>query len=207
MRLYHKFSASRGLACSTEREKEGDILLRVEGENALNAFSRESGKNVVQRVPQTEKAGRRQTSLVSVAVLPLPESERFEVLDSEIEIFTKRGSGPGGQHRNKTESCVVARHIPTGVEVKIDGRKQGQNRIVAVQELSKRVRSVLESARKRNYDELRSSQMGCQSGEAGGRGEKIRTYNFIDSRCVDHRSGKLTRDLKSIMNGSLELVL
>lgn len=205
--MYQKYSEKSGLTAVVEKEKEGDILLRISGVDAKRKLAKESGKHVVQRVPPTERNGRRQTSVCMVAILPIPDAGDFKMLESDVEIFTKRGSGPGGQHRNKTESCVVARHTPTMIEVKVDARNQQTNRQVALRELESRLRDVFDSARKRDYDKLRASQMAGNGSDIGGRGDKIRTYNFCESRCVDHRSGKATKDIKSIMNGQLDLVL
>lgn len=205
--MYRRFSETQAnWSCSLERERPGDVLLRISGEDCDRRLAGECGKHVIQRVPRTEKHGRRQTSVVSVAVLPLPSCGDWTIPDADIEVFTKRGQGPGGQHRNKTESCVVARHVPTGIEAKVDARHQQTNRQIALQRLRERVREVSVAAERRDYNALRQSQMSG-GGEIGGRGAKRRTYNIIDSRVVDHVSGRETRDVKSVLNGKLELVL
>lgn len=207
LRMYSRYASSRGMSMSDIRHKDGDILVRVSGRGCESAFGMESGSHVVQRVPPTERSGRRQTSVVSVAMLPLPPDDKFELNESDVEIITQCGGGPGGQHRNKTASTVRVRHLPTGIEVKIDARCQHTNKAMALKILKERVAAVYRNGRNGKYDELRASRLRGSSAEIGGRGSKVRTYNLIDSRVVDHRTNKTTRDVKSVLNGKLEVIL
>ncbi|MEN6497072.1 MAG: peptide chain release factor-like protein, partial [Thermoguttaceae bacterium] len=133
---------------------------------------------------------------------------RVEVLDSseeaELEIATQRGSGPGGQHRNKVETAVRITHVPTGLSVYLDGgRSQHQNRVQAHRILSAKVHQYLADQTRAAYAERRKAQVGD-----GGRGDKIRTYNFIDSRAVDHRTGKKTREVHQVIGkGRFDLLM
>lgn len=110
----------------------------------------------------------------------------FQIPESDIEIHTSRGSGPGGQHRNKTESCITAIHIPTGVTVRVDMRSQFQSRSMALRILTAKLYSKNVEMNKNNQDSLRRSMIGT-----GQRADKIRTYRTQDDRVTDHRTGKV----------------
>jgi peptide chain release factor 1 len=202
---YSKYAQALGFRVEVLDSSEGQVTAVVAGQGVGNAFGRESGKHCVQRVPPTEKSGRRQTSLVTVAVLPLPASNKLQLLpEAELEIATQRGSGPGGQHRNKVETAVRITHVPTGLSVYLDGgRSQHQNRVQAHRILSAKVHQHLADQARAAYAERRKAQVGD-----GGRGDKIRTYNFIDSRAVDHRTGKKTREVHQVIGkGRFDLLL
>ena len=118
----------------------------------------------------------------------------------DIAIKTQGGSGPGGQHQNKTDSAVRATHTPTGIQVFINGRSQLDNKRKALDILARRVQSEKAKEAESRYNERRKEQVagGCRSG-------KIRTYNFMKNFATDHRTGKKIHDLKSVMKGSLHL--
>lgn len=139
-----------------------------------------------------------------VAVLPMPPKREINLLpESELDVTTMRGSGPGGQHRNTTDSCVRMVHKPTGFHVTIDGRDQHSNRREAHQILSVKVAEELNGQSQAEYDELRKKQIG-----SGNRGEKIRTYNFIKARAVDHRNGMKTSKVNEVIGkGRLDLLI
>lgn len=173
----------------------GSATIRVTGVNAKTVFSSESGQHCIQRIPPTESKGRRQTSYVKVSVLPIPPRHELTLLPkNELETFCEVGSGPGGQHRNRTASCVRMRHKPTGAEVYIDGRCQQQNRKTAHELLSVKVGQEAEKRAQSDYDKNRRAQQG-----SGARGAKVRTYNFIKSRAVDHRSGGKTSKVRDVI--------
>lgn len=138
------------------------------------------------------------TSTVTVAILDFDAGTKFQLKESEVEIQTTRGSGPGGQHRNKTDSCVIATHKPTGMSVRIDSRSQHQNRAVALQVLAARLASDEAERNRVARAESRKTQMG-----SGMRGDKIRTYRTQDDKVTDHRSGK-TWSLKKWSRGDWE---
>jgi len=162
-------------------------VLEVEGKDAERIFARESGGHRWQRVPPTEKRGRRQTSTVTVAVFPMvpPQDHSFDERELEWDFFS--GSGPpGGQHRNKTENCARLRHTPTGVTVLATAeRSQWQNKQSALRALAARLKAHHEEERREREGADRRSQIG-----SGMRGDKIRTVRMQDGVVRDHRSGK-----------------
>lgn len=151
----------------------------------MSILLRESGGHRWQRIPPTEKRGRVHTSTVTVAVFEVKPPEQWMIKDSEIEIFTTKDSGPGGQHRNKTESCVVMRHKPTGIEAKAAEKSQHQNRRAAREMLEVRVAEFLSNQMKKKLDATRRDMIG-----SGMRGDKIRTYREQDNVVIDHRTGR-----------------
>lgn len=201
---YIKFASHHGCVLENEQWEYGKVSLVFRGEGAERLFAQEGGKHCVQRVPPTEKRGRRQTSIVTVAVtIPAPDTIVSNLNMSEVTIMTKRGSGPGGQHRNKTESCVVARHDPTGMSVTIDGREQHSNKRLALKLLA----TKLEKLKWEGFAAKAAADKKSQVGN-GGRTDKIRTYNFIDGRAVDHRTGIKTGLVNDVIGkGRFELLL
>lgn len=180
-----------------------DFAITISGKECYKHFRKESGTHCVQRVPPTERNGRRQTSFISVAVLPITENQKFELNLNEVEITTQTGHGKGGQNVNKVASAVRAVHKPSGLMVFINGRDQHHNKKLALQILSAR----LEEQRKQNSDKQKSDFKSQQFGSFGRGGTKIRTYNFIDSRVVDHRTNNKTTRIDDIMKGRFELIL
>lgn len=163
----------------------GLIIVSFKGNGTKNLFGNEAGGHRWQRIPPTEKRGRVHTSTVTVAVLD-PQNINSYILDEkDVEFKVSRGSGPGGQHRNKTESCVTAIHKPTKLSVRIDMRSQHQSKEMAIKILSAKL-SIAESESNRNSrDFVRKEQVG-----SGMRGDKIRTYRQQDDQVNDHRTGK-----------------
>lgn len=187
---------------------KGEILLtddchcsaRFSGSGAAQAFQHETGKHSVQRVPATESKGRRQTSLVSVAVLPLPPEISLAALpDSELNIKTQCGHGPGGQHQNKTASAVRMTHRPIGIQVFINGKDQHSNKREARRILTARVRGMQADLANADNKAVRRAHLTNT-----GRGDKIRTWNSIEGRIADHRLAVKTRNVKEVMKGRLD---
>lgn len=177
-------------------------MAKISGTNVWQCFRHETGQHVVQRVPPTESKGRKQTSFICVAVLPLPpEKELKPLADKDLEITCTTGSGCGGQHKNRTASAVRIKHKPTGLLVFINGRCQHANKREAMKILSARVHELEQKNQNKTYRDHRESQMGN-----GDRGDKIRTYNLADSRLVDHRTGKKSSDVKNFMKGNIEIL-
>lgn len=170
-------------------ERPGFIQFAVSGVGARLTFQNESGGHRWQRVPPTEKRGRVQTSTVTVAVLD-PDAVAGQVLNPrDVDIVTTRGSGPGGQNRNKIESCVIATHRPTGLSVRIDNeRSQHQNKAMAYKVLAAR---LYDAERERAFAE-REKERRQQVG-TGMRGDKVRTYRQQDDQVNDHRTGQRWR--------------
>jgi peptide chain release factor 1 len=158
----------------------------VTGKKVSAIFKDEPGGHRYQRIPPTEKRGRVQTSTITVAVMNPDTPKNFQIPESDIEIKPSRGSGPGGQHRNKTESCITATHIPTGVTVRVDMRSQFQSRSMAVRILTAKIYSENLEMSKNTQDKSRRDQVG-----SGMRGDKVRTYRAQDDRVTDHRTGKV----------------
>lgn len=165
------------------------MAVSFEGPGANNLFAHEAGGHRWQRIPPTEKRGRVQTSTVTVAVLnPDDAGNVSTVREQDIEIKTARGSGPGGQHRNMTDSCVIATHRPTGETVRIDSRSQHQNRALAIRVLKARIAELDGKRRVEEQNDVRRAQVG-----SGQRADKIRTYRTRDNLITDHRSGRKLR--------------
>jgi peptide chain release factor 1 len=182
---------------------DSKMVAQISGKKAWSSFEHESGQHVVQRVPPTESKGRRQTSIISVAVMPLQEERNYDPLEpSEYNVTMARGSGPGGQHRNMTDSAVRMVHKESKLQVLIDGRNQHDNKRKALQILTARVREDEWGKKDKVYNEERRDKMGD-----GGRGQKVRTYNFIDKFVKDHRTGRETNQVKKVMKGQFSLVM
>lgn len=161
---------------------------------------KESGGHRWQRIPPTERRGRVHTSTVTVAVFEIKEERTWKLKESDITTFITKDSGPGGQHRNKTESCVILRHDPTKIEAKAASKSQAQNRKTARELLEHRVSAYMIQKASGVENQNRKMQLG-----SGMRGDKIRTYREQDCIVTDHRSGKKAR-LKEILRGNLEIL-
>ncbi|MGN1114888.1 MAG: peptide chain release factor 1 [Oscillospiraceae bacterium] len=181
-----------------------EVVFSIEGEGAYSRLKYESGVHRVQRVPETESQGRVHTSTVTVAVLP--EAEEVELdLDEEkdlrIDVF--RSSGAGGQHINKTSSAIRITHLPTGMVVECqDERSQYKNKDKALRVLRSRLLDMKQAEHDNKIASERRSQIG-----SGDRSERIRTYNYPESRVSDHRIGLTLYKLDSILNGNLDEVI
>ncbi|GEM89992.1 peptide chain release factor 1 [Oceanithermus desulfurans] len=176
------------------------VSFMVKGDGAYGVFKYESGVHRVQRVPATETQGRIHTSTATVAVLPEAEESDVELDMSEVRIDVMRASGPGGQGVNTTDSAVRVVHEPTGIIITIqDSRSQIKNREKALSILRSR---LLEMKRAEEEAALRSNRL-AQIG-SGERSEKIRTYNFPQSRVTDHRIHFTTHNLEGVLAGELD---
>ena len=167
-------------------ERPGFLVLEISGDGAGTEFSGEPGGHRWQRVPPTERRGRVHTSTVTVAVMQ-QRIDHLQQLDmKDVEVTTTKGDGPGGQHRNKTESAVVAVHAPTGEKVRVESdRSQHKNRATALAVLAERVHARQIRATDAQEDASRRAQVG-----SGQRGDKIRTYRTQDNSVRDHRNGR-----------------
>ena len=205
-RMYSMYAQSRGFSVSVTSANETElggvkeITFLVEGKGAYARFKFESGVHRVQRVPETESQGRIQTSAATVAVLPEVEDVSIEIKESDIVFESCKSSGAGGQHINKTESAVRLTHKPTGIVIECQQeRSQFQNKDKALAML----RSKLYNMKKTEQDEMLASTRRSQVG-SGDRSEKIRTYNYPQSRVTDHRIGFSMYDLPAFMNGAID---
>ncbi len=160
--------------------------MRVQGRRAAEVFAGEPGGHRWQRVPPTEKRGRVHTSTVTVAVLPEPKPHELRIDPADLDESFTRGSGKGGQHRNKTDTVVVLRHVPTGVVVRVDGgRSQSLNRETALGLLRARILAAQREAVVRERNSSRRDQLGC-----GARGDKVRTIALQRGTVTDHLTGR-----------------
>ena len=199
---YAQYGLRKKLKTEILTSSFGHAVMKFSGQDVWELFRREAGKHVVQRCPDNDRAGRRHTSVVSVAVLPLPpEKYQDKLPDSEIEVKTQRGHGKGGQHQNTTDSAVRAVHKPTGLSVFINGRDQHRNKEDALAILAQKVKLAKDKEAETTYGIERQSQLG-----GGGRGDKIRTYNFIKGFAKDHRNGKMVQYPERILKGELDLL-
>ena len=209
MRMYTMYVQSRGwemeLLNLNETELGGtkEAVFAVNGRGAYNRLKYESGVQRVQRVPETETQGRIHTSTATVAVMPQAEEVDFALDMKDLRIDTFRSSGAGGQHINKTSSAIRVTHIPTGMVVECQNeRSQFQNKDKALEILRSR---LLAQKQKEQQDAINADRAG-QVG-TGDRSEKIRTYNFPQDRCTDHRIGLTVHNLAKILDGNLDEVI
>ena len=168
-----KYALRNRLKVTVLSDETGHVIAKITGANVWRFMQSQIGKHCVQRIPPTENRGRRHTSYLAVAILPMIDLTLDALPSSEIKVKTQRGHGPGGQHQNKTDSAVRMTHVPTGITVFINGRDQHSNRAEALRVLTARVRDFEQQEVDDEYRKLRKSQLGNV-----GRGDKIRTYNL-----------------------------
>jgi len=205
-RMYSRFAERRGWKTELMDANRSDlggfkqVIFSVRGEETYKLLKNESGCHRVQRVPVTESAGRIHTSAVTVAVLPEVEEVQLEIDPQDLRIEAIHASGPGGQSVNKVASAVRITHLPTGMTVTCqDEKSQHQNRAKAMRILRSRLYAIMKQRQKEQRDNVRRSQIGT-----GDRSEKIRTYNFPQSRVTDHRVNLTLYSLNQILDGELD---
>ncbi len=205
-RMYNKYADKMGMKVEIiDMSQTGiggykEIVFSLDDERAYDLFKFESGTHRVQRIPVTESGGRIHTSAVTVAVLPEVEEKEIEIRESDLRIDVYRSSGAGGQHVNTTDSAVRITHIPTGiVSASQEERSQIKNRDKAMRMLRARIADQLAETAKLSADALKKAQVG-----SGDRSERIRTYNYPQGRCTDHRVGYTSHNLPALMEGDLE---
>ncbi len=199
---YKKYAQLLNFDVEILHEDFGNITAKISGKSVYEAFKYESGKHIVQRISPTEAKGRRHTSVIAVAVLPVQEEITFALNDRDLDVEPVKLSGPGGMNRNKVMSGVRMKHRPTGMQVVINGRDFHKNKAIAKKVLVSKINEKAKRDSERSYSDNRKSQIkGCN------RSDKIRTYNFLESRVTDHRTGKKTTNIKAVMKGQFQLVL
>lgn len=180
-----------------------EVTFQISGAGAYSRLKYESGVHRVQRVPETETQGRIHTSTATVAVLPEADEVELVIDPKDLQIDTFRSSGAGGQHINKTSSAIRITHLPTGTVVECqDERSQYKNKDKAMRVL----RSRLFEMKQRKHDEAIAENRRSQVG-TGDRSERIRTYNYPQSRVTDHRIGLTLYKLEDVLNGSLDQLI
>jgi peptide chain release factor 1 len=177
-----------------------EVIFMVKGKGAYSRLKFESGVHRVQRIPTTESSGRIHTSTVTVAVMAEVQDIEVNIPDTDIEVEVFRSSGAGGQNVQKNSTAVRITHKPTGMVVACqDERSQLQNRIRAMSVLRARLYEIEEQKRQAEREESRRSQVGT-----GERSEKIRTYNYPQSRVTDHRINVSSYNLPGVMGGDID---
>jgi peptide chain release factor 1 len=209
MRMYMLYAESRGwnveMISSNETGIGGfkEVIFMVKGRGAYSRFKFESGVHRVQRIPVTESSGRIHTSTVTVAVMAEVEEVDVQIPESEINVDVFRSSGAGGQNVQKNATAVRITHIPTGIVVACqDERSQLQNKLRAMGILRARLFEIEEEKRRQERDASRRSQVGT-----GDRSEKIRTYNYPQSRVTDHRINVSSYNLPAVLAGEIDVFI
>ncbi len=198
LRMYLRY----GMKKNWKVEQVDELTLRITAPGALELMKNETGVHRVQRVPTTEKRGRVHTSTATVVVLPEITDSEIQIRPEETEIQFFRSGGHGGQNVNKVSTAVRLKHIPTGIVVTAQTERfQEQNRQIAEELLRARLWEKAEEEKLRTVAGYRSA-IG-----RGMRAEKIRTYNFPQSRVTDHRIKKSWGDLEAIVDGNLDKVI
>ena len=205
-RMLNRYAEKRGLKVEELGSSHSDgggfkeVTFAVKGPNAFGTFKWEGGTHRVQRVPETESQGRIHTSTATVAVMPEAEDIDVDLRDEDLKFDVYRSTGPGGQSVNTTDSAVRVTHLPTGLVVAMqDEKSQLQNKQKALRVLRARLYELERAKQQAELDATRRSQIG-----SGERAEKIRTYNFPESRVTDHRIKLTVHQLDRVLEGELD---
>ncbi len=208
-RMYARYAEEQkwktAIISSSRNNMDGykEVIFEVRGKKVYSKMKFESGVHRVQRVPETEKAGRVHTSTVTVAVLPEFEAVDLDIPAKDLEMVANTASGHGGQSVNTTYSAIKITHLPTGITAQSqDERSQAQNREKALAVIRARVGAFYQEQREKEYKDKRKAQIGT-----GDRSEKIRTYNFPQDRLTDHRINENFNQISLIMEGKLDPVI
>lgn len=208
-RMYQRYAERHNFGFEIMENNQSDLggikslVALIKGPNTYSRLRFEGGVHRVQRVPKTEKSGRIHTSAVSVAVLPQARETDVTIRSDQIRVDVYRSGGHGGQGVNTTDSAVRLTHLPTGLVVTCqDGRSQLQNKDKAMSVLRSRLWEFQQQEQERETGDLRRSMI-----KSGDRSDKVRTYNFPQSRITDHRINKSWHNLEDILDGGLEPII
>lgn len=206
---YTKYASTQGWKVSPMSTSDGnvggykEVIASISGESVYSKLKFESGVHRVQRVPKTETMGRVHTSTITVAVIPEQEEVEVKLNMNEIRIDVTRSQGAGGQSVNTTDSAVRATHLPTGIIVFCQqGKSQLGNKEIALKILYSKLVQLEEDKKIKEASDARLAQIGT-----GDRSERIRTYNFPQTRITDHRIGLTTHQLPAVMAGEMQAVI
>lgn len=202
-RAYTHFATAKGWRVELMSISDGnvggykEVIATVTGDKVYSLLKYESGVHRVQRVPKTEAQGRVHTSTITVAIIPEAEETEVKINPNDLRVDVMRASGAGGQSVNRTESAVRLTHLPSGLVVYCaEGKSQHSNRDKAMKVLFSRLKQIEEDKAIKEASDARLAQIGT-----GDRSERIRTYNFPQSRVTDHRIGLTIHSLSEVMNG------
>ncbi|MBT4126067.1 MAG: peptide chain release factor 1 [Chloroflexi bacterium] len=205
-RMYQRYAESRKWKIKVLSENSTgvgglkEVTIEIEGERAYQRLHLESGVHRVQRVPETESQGRIHTSTATVAVMPKAEELDLVIEDNELKIDVFHSGGAGGQNVNKVATAIRITHLPTGLVVQCQNeRSQLQNKLQGMEILRSRLWDMKLRERNAEISANRKAQVG-----SGDRSEKIRTYNFPQSRITDHRIGYTSHQMQNVMSGELD---
>jgi peptide chain release factor 1 len=208
-RMYSRYAEARKWSVDVLSQNETgvggfkEIIFEVKGKGAFSRLKFESGVHRVQRVPVTESQGRIHTSTATVAVMAEADEVEIKIPEKDIKVEVFRAGGAGGQSVQKNETAVRITHVPTGIVAQCqDERSQLQNKVRAMNILRARIYEMELAKKQAEEDATRKQLVGT-----GGRSEKIRTYNFPQSRVTDHRIGLTTHNLQEILDGNLDRFL
>ncbi|MCF8105244.1 MAG: peptide chain release factor 1 [Desulfohalobiaceae bacterium] len=209
LRMYSRYAENNGWKVEllhTNQTGSGgfkEVIASISGGRVYSRLKYESGVHRVQRVPSTESQGRVHTSAVTVAILPEADEVDVRIDPHDLRIDVFRSSGPGGQSVNTTDSAVRITHEPTGLVITCqDEKSQLKNKAKAMKVLRSRLLQMKQDEAKQEMDQTRRAQVG-----SGDRSERIRTYNFPQSRITDHRINLTSHNLEEIMAGGLEEII
>jgi peptide chain release factor 1 len=208
-RMYTRFADTQGWKVEVMDANLNDlggfkeVIFMIAGKGAYSKLKYESGAHRVQRIPTTESGGRIHTSTATVAVIPEAEEVEVDIRENDIRVDTFCSSGAGGQSVNTTKSAVRVTHIPTGIVATCqDGKSQNSNKEKALQVLRARIYDKFLQEEQAKYADERKSKVGT-----GDRSERIRTYNFPQSRVTDHRIGLTLHRLDTVLNGDMAEII